>query len=119
MQGETQFICSQQYHSKKSGNTKPRWRTGTSSVILHLMTLIDFITLTEDVARATARVKDGTSSSESPEELELLVSRLVTACDSLAGAKCGSASSSNLREAARLIEKGRRLVFALKITELL
>jgi hypothetical protein len=88
----------------------------TASVILHLMTLIDFITLTEEVARSTSRVKDGMSSSESPEELELLVCRLANACNSLAGAKCGNATSSNLREAARLIEKGRRLVFALKMT---
>ena len=80
------------------------------------MTIIDFITLTEDVARAIAKVNDGMTSAESPEEFELLVSLLVRACNRLPGGKCMGASIEDLREAARLIEQGRRFVFALKKT---
>jgi hypothetical protein len=57
------------------------------------MTIIDYQILTEDVAAAIAKFKDAIVTAESPEELELLTSRLEKACDALAAAKCGGGGS--------------------------
>lgn len=80
------------------------------------MTIIDYQILTRDVAAAIARVSEAIASAESSNELELLTSRLVKACDVLSVAKCGQVGRGELSEAARLILEGKRLVFAVKMT---
>jgi len=79
------------------------------------MTLIDFYTCCRDVAGAISNLKEGIVSAGSAEELELLTSRLKMACDVLSKASCKATSRHDLQEAARLIEEGRRLVFAVKV----
>jgi hypothetical protein len=79
------------------------------------MTLIDFYTLSRDVAGAISRLKEGIVSAESSEELELLTSRLKEACDVLSKATCKDAGRHEVRDGARLIEEGRRLVFVVKV----
>jgi hypothetical protein len=79
------------------------------------MKLIDFYALSQDVAGAISRLKEGMVSAESPDELELLTSRLKKACDVLSRATCKDAGRHEVREGARLIEEGRRLVFVLKV----
>ena len=82
--------------------------------ILDPMTLLEYFVLTTDVSSTLVKVKD--AIGKPPDELELLTSRLSKACDTLTKAKCCGASTADLRKASRLIEKGRRLVFALKVT---
>ncbi len=79
------------------------------------MTLIDFYARSRDVAGAITRLKEGIVSAESSEELELLTSRLKKACDVLSRETCKDAGRHEIREGARLIEEGRRLVFAVKV----
>ncbi len=79
------------------------------------MTLIDYYAISRDVAGAISRLKEGIVSAESPEELELLTSRLKKACDVLSKASCKGAGRHEVREGAKLIEEGRRLVFAVKV----
>jgi hypothetical protein len=58
------------------------------------MTLLDYLHCTRDVAAATAKLKKALTSAESPEELELLVSRLKKVCDAFVQGNvqgCGSA----------------------------
>jgi hypothetical protein len=79
------------------------------------MTLLDYFALTKDVAAAIARFKEVIASAESSEEVELLAARLKKACEVLSRASCKDAGGSDLREAARLILEGKRLVFAVKV----
>lgn len=79
------------------------------------MTLIDYITLRQDVSAAIVRVREAVTSAESPEEVEALASRLRAACEKLSNARCPDAGSSEFKEAARLIAEAKRLLFGLKI----
>jgi hypothetical protein len=47
--------------------------------------------------------------------LELLASRLKKACDVLPKASCKDAGRHEVREGAKMIEEGRRLVFVVKV----
>jgi hypothetical protein len=79
------------------------------------MTLLDYFELTRSVAVAITRLKDAIVSAESPDEVEILATRLRKVCEALSGAVCKDAGLSDRKEAARLILEGKRLVFAVKI----
>jgi hypothetical protein len=80
------------------------------------MTLIEYLTLGREIALAMRKVKEAIVSAESPEEVQILASRLEKACDVLSRASCKDTSTPDIREAKRLVSEGRRLVFALKVT---
>jgi hypothetical protein len=86
-----------------------QWDDGT-------MTLIDYLILTRDVSAAITKLKAAIASGESSsDEVELFATRLKKACEALSKAVCRGTSSQDLREAARLVVEGNRLVFAVKI----
>jgi hypothetical protein len=80
------------------------------------MTLIEYLTLGREIALAMRKVKEAIASAESPEEVQVLASRLEKACDVLLKASCKDTSTPDIREAKRLVSEGRRLVFALLVT---
>ena len=74
------------------------------------MTLLAYFELIRIVATSTSALKNASTCAESSEEIELLTSRLETACDALTNASCKDAGRSDLREAKRLIREARRVV---------
>jgi hypothetical protein len=87
----------------------------SARAMIGTMTLLDYFALTRSVAAAIIRLKDALASADTPDEVVLLATRLRKACVTLSQAECHDAGGSDRREAARLIEEGKRLVFAVKI----
>jgi hypothetical protein len=79
------------------------------------MTLLDYFALTRSVAVGITRLKDALASADSPDEVVLLAARLKKACVALSQAECDDAGLNDRKEAARVIEFGNRLAFAVKI----